>query len=99
MNADFQKLEEPLNYKEFEALLGSHALAKSCLDYPFDYALKLRTGEVIAFAGAKILSPEWMCVEVKPPNEQRFTLPYPAPRGMDIRISDIVWVMDAPEGS
>jgi hypothetical protein len=26
-------------------------------------------------------------------------LPYPADRGVDVRIADIVWAMDAPEGS
>lgn len=81
-------------------VIGSRALAKACFD-PFDYALKLRTGEVIAFSEARIIDPEWIHIEVKPMDDQPYQnrLPYPAIRGMDIRISDIVWVMDAPMGS
>lgn len=81
-------------------VIGSIALAKACYD-PFDYALKLKTGEVIRFESARFISPEWIHIEVMPiddqPNQNR--LPYPAIRGMDIRIADIVWVMDAPMGS
>lgn len=87
--------------KLVETLTGSAALAKACYDNPFDYAMKLRTGEVIAFSGAKVLNPEWVHLDVKPmydqPEENRIA--YPAERGMDVRISDIVWVMDAPQGS
>jgi hypothetical protein len=80
---------------------GSHALAKACMDNPFDYALKLRTGEVIEFSGAAILNNEWVHLSVKPMCEQPKTnrLAYPAERGMDVRLADIVWVMDAPHGS
>jgi len=84
-----------------EKLLGSHALAKACHDNGFDYALKLRTGEVIRFLGAEILTPEWIRLEVARPRCQPEDnhLPYKADRGVDVRIADIVWVMDAPEGS
>ena len=78
---------------------GSHALAKACYD-PFDYALKLRTGEVIRFESARLISPEWIHIELRPEDqivEKR--VPYIADRGIDIRIADIVWVMDAPMGS
>ena len=34
-------------------ILGSYALTKACLDDSFDYALKLRTGEVIRFHGSQ----------------------------------------------
>lgn len=82
-------------------LLGSRALSKACMDDPFDYALKLRTGEVIAFSGASVLNAEWVHLSVKHRSEQpdENGLPYPAERGMDVRLSDIVWVMDAPNGS
>lgn len=83
-----------------EVLVGSHALAKACQDY-FDYAMKLRTGEVINFSFAEVLNGEWVHLEIKPMDEQPETnrIIYPAERGMDVRISDIVWVMDAPLGS
>ena len=82
-------------------MLGSYALAKACQDDSFDYALKLRSGEVIRFVGAYVLSPEWIHLFVMPkrcqPENNR--LPFLADRGVDVRIADIVWVMDAPEGS
>lgn len=82
------------------------ALLKACYD-PFDYALKLRTGEVIRFHEATIhgeyatlaadgtFNPTRMGMEN--PNCER--LAYPCPRGVDVRIADIVWCADAPEGS
>ena len=83
------------------ALLGSYALAKACQDDCFDYALKLRTGEVIRFTGARVISPEWIHLDVMLMRYQpdQDGLPYKADRGIDVRIADIVWVMDAPEGS
>lgn len=83
------------------AMFGSSALAKACLDNFFDYALKLRTGEVIRFTGAKMISPGWIHLDVMPKQCQPTNngLPFPADRGVDVRIADIVWVMDAPEGS
>lgn len=82
-------------------LLGSYALTKACLDDYFDYALKLRTGEVIRFTGAKVISPEWIHLDATPlyGQEENNGLPFPADREVDVRIADIVWVMDAPEGS
>ncbi len=81
-------------------LVGSDALAKACGD-EFDYALKLRTGEVIRFTGARVISSGWIHLDVMrhmhQPEKNR--LPYKADRGIDVRIADIVWVMDAPEGS
>ena len=87
--------------KMLEITLGSQHLVKACLDH-FDYAIKLRTGEVIRFHEAKVLNKEWLHLNLcnlasDQPAENR--LPYPAERGIDVRIADIVWVMDAPEGS
>ena len=83
-----------------KVLLGSHALAKACQD-PFDYAMKLRTGEVIRFHSAEVYRPGWVHLEVCDPDQQpdEDRLPFKADRGVDVRIDDIVWVMDAPEGS
>lgn len=83
-----------------QMMIGSAALAKACLDQDFDYALKLRGGEVIAFKGATLLCKEWIHLDVKPPHDQPpDCLAFPADRGVDVRISEIVWVMDAPCGS
>ena len=80
-------------------LIGSEALTKACFD-PFDYALKLRTGEVIRFHEARVINAEWIHIKVMPEDQTvEKRIPYIAERGMDIRIADIVWVMDAPMGS
>lgn len=81
-------------------MLGSVALAKACVDQ-FDYALKLRSGEVIRFREAKIIRAGWVHLDVCEPDAQPLInrLPFKADRGIDVRISEIVWVMDAPEGS
>lgn len=87
--------------KWLESLLGSEALAKACNDDNFDYALKLRTGEVVRFVGARVLSSGWVRVYLDEHKRWDTANPFPfkADRGVDIRISEIVWVMDAPDGS
>ncbi len=86
--------------RRIQAVTGSAALAKACQD-EFDYALRLRTGEVIYFSSAEVIGSGWVNIILKPMDEQpkQNRVAYPADRGMDIRISDIVWVMDAPNGS
>ena len=87
--------------KLVKIIVGSDALAKACFDNCFDYALKLRTGEVIRFTGAEIINNEWIHLTLdswlKQAPENR--LPFTVERGVDVRLADIVWVMDAPEGS
>jgi len=86
--------------KAFEIITGSVALAKACWDQ-HTYALKLKTGEVIKFNLAKIINKEWVWLEVADMDEQpkNNRIAYPAKRGMDVRLSEIVWVMDSPEKS
>lgn len=80
------------------SIVGSGALCKACYDV-FDYALQLRNGTVIRFEFAKIISTDWLHLDMWTSPDKGSTLPYAADRGIDVRISDIVWVMDAPEGS
>lgn len=69
------------------------SLIKACVD-PLDYALKLRTGEVIRFEVAAINGGgEWVTLT------NCSGLEHECPRGVDVRISDIVWCADAPDGS
>ena len=83
--------------------IGSKALVKSLCD-PFSYAIKLRTGEIIYYEEARIIKPRKEFLHLrgakwddetheKSWHEEEF------PRGIDVRISDIVWVKDAPFGS
>lgn len=96
-----KKWELEKQTKMLESILGSEDLAKACLDDEFDYALKLRTGEVVRFVGARLLNENW--IHIRLDTDKKWDTPNPFPfkadRGVDIRISDIVWVMDAPDGS
>ena len=90
--------------KRVSSIVGSEALAKSCCD-PFDYALKLKTGEIIFFESAKVVSKDWLHLNLNDlhsdnqQTEKLNKLQLPGERGVDVRISEIVWVMDAPFGS
>lgn len=68
----------------------------------FDYAMGLRNGTVLRFQSARITG-EWVTIELFEPNEQPVKGfnkgEYPCPRGVDIRISEIIWCADAPQGS
>lgn len=87
--------------KALIAQFGGTVLAKACLDCEFDYACRLRSGEVVYFRGAKVLSGGWVELTLKPMDEQptQNRIAYPADRGLEVRVSDIVWIMDAPNGS
>lgn len=80
----------------------SPSLAKACVD-PFDYAIKLRTGETFRFTQAHYSGGDFVTLDAGSHWVYDRTIKsatgYPAPRGIDVRISDIVWCMDAPEGS
>lgn len=98
----YQECMEAYIYSDTKlmAITGSKALAKACED-PFDYALKLKTGEVIYFHQASILNKEWIHLSLLPYDDQPSVgrIAYKADRGVDVRMSEIVWVMDAPNGS
>lgn len=82
------------------------ALLKALID-SFDYALKLRTGEIFRFQEAT-LHGEWLHLRTGESREgndfrryggNKVPYPYPFDRGVDVRVADIVWIADAPEGS
>lgn len=76
------------------------SLLKACFDRPFDYALGLRNGLIIRFGGATI-NGEWISLDdIKGySNKEELVVGYPMDRGMDVRLSEIIWCADAPEGS
>ena len=90
--------EEPAPWSAEQVKVGSGALAKAMMD-PFDYSLKLTTGEVIRFEEANMTHPEWLHLSGAREDSgigddgERFA------RGIDVRLSQIVWVKDAPYGS
>ncbi len=81
------------------------ALIKS-LEDPFDYALGLKDKSVIFFSHAELLSEEWIKIFLAS-NQGRseyfnisgLDVKFGLDRGLEIRISEIVWVADAPFGS
>jgi hypothetical protein len=107
--------QHDLEEKRLIAKLGSKDLAKSVMD-EFDYMLRLRTGEVIRYRSADIVSEDWIHLcggmwwpesdlgmsDQVPWNERGKDFNDNAAqfaRGIDVRLSDIVWVMDAPYDS
>jgi len=88
------------------------ALLKACWD-DFWYACGLRNGAVISFSSAQIcgdwvhLSNSGNCLPIRDgvgcwhrdEEPHVLGLPFPCPRGVDVRLADIVWVADAPRGS
>lgn len=79
------------------------SLLKATEDH-FDYALKLTTGEVIRFTEATIhgdyvtLHPEGG-VDGRGFDPSLGNRQFSCPRGVDVRVDQIVWCADAPEGS
>jgi len=77
------------------------SLLKACGD-PFDYALMLSNGRYYRFARAEIHG-DWVTIHAGATDAeesfQETAFPYGCPRGVEIRLSEIVWCADAPEGS
>ena len=79
--------------------LGSSVLAKAVFDN-FVYMLKVRTGEKIVFSCIELMdSPLWVHLCEAKFDNGTFDDPPHFDRGIDVRLSDIVWVIDAPFGS
>lgn len=86
------------------------ALAKACQD-EFDYAMGLKSGLILYFTQARydaIQSPDWIHIEVRPDRGYKVPDSHASDwgekvmifeRGIDIRVSEIAWVADAPFGS
>ncbi|MBY0506447.1 MAG: hypothetical protein K2X03_21190 [Bryobacteraceae bacterium] len=77
------------------------SLLKACMDQ-FDYVCKLTTGDVIYFTHAKIHGDHCTLDGLAAAanfSHAKSNLPHMFPRGLDVRISEIVWCADAPAGS
>lgn len=90
-----------------EALLGlgyPPALVKACSDH-FSYAMRVRTGELFMFCDAEVINADWVMLKdfADYSNDGyapvRDNLKINFDRGVEVRVSDIVWVADAPCGS
>jgi hypothetical protein len=81
------------------------ALLKATQD-PFSYCARLRSGELVFFESAFYDGGDWIHLELDEeyggPNESgvyTHGLPVLADRGIEVRLSDIVWAADAPRGT
>jgi hypothetical protein len=76
------------------------ALEKAFDDQPWDYMLGLRDGRTIRFGGARLCKGgKWVTLLEFNGTTQISGVDHRFPRGIDVRISDIMWVTDAPDGS
>lgn len=84
------------------------ALVKAVEDCEFDYALGLRDGTMIRFIGASLIddTEEWIHLDLGPRmgdggiiRRDGYGQAWCFERGLDVRLSEIAWVADAPEGS
>ena len=76
------------------------SLVKSISD-PFDYELRLSTGERIRFEScAPNSNREWVSIYgIKEMNGKPLESSQRFQRGIDLRVKEIVWCVDAPHGS
>lgn len=75
------------------------------IDDEFDYGLQLRNGAIIYFTRAEYVSDDWVRVFPLDEVEDAGRTPFDRPplqysrRGVEVRVSAIEWVADAPGGS
>ena len=69
------------------------SLVKACAD-SFDYALRLRNGDVFHFGEAKVYG-EFVHLD----SIKELVDGHSMDRGIDVRLSEIMWCADAPDGS
>lgn len=73
-------------------------LIKAIGDNPFEYLLVLRNGTVIEFVGARLTSRKgW--VHLDQPSIVENKNVSVSERGIEIRVADIIAIVDAPRGS
>lgn len=73
-------------------------LAKAMVDQ-FDYQVRLRTGDLIRFRSAVDLGNDWIHLEEACRDDGSLNGGDDYHRGVDVRLSDIVYAVDAPYGS
>jgi transcriptional regulator with XRE-family HTH domain len=78
------------------------ALEKATCD-PFNYALGLRNGAVITFTEATLTAAGWVLIAepkiLAGPGASVYERSFTFERGMEVRVDEIAWVVDAPWGS
>ncbi len=81
------------------ALTVPPSLLKAAIDNPFDYALGLRSGHVLRFKGCQFHG-AWVTIMLgEGVRSEPLGTHYTFDRGVDVRLDEIVWCADAPQGS
>lgn len=80
------------------------ALAKACIDNPFDYAMCLIDGTVWMVSGVRAINKDFVHIDKENfesiyANAKSGAPKYPFERGVDVRVDCIMWIADAPNGS
>jgi len=76
------------------------ALLKATIDKPSDYALRLRSGELIYFWGANLVGSFAQLALTHREDRQQIGLSlHRFPNGIEVSLADIVWCAEAPDGS
>ena len=82
-----------------ELLVGAGyppSLAKACWDKAFDYQIGLRDGTVVRFMGASVLDGGWVSIHGITMIARIHVQGREYERGVDVRLSDIMWASDGP---
>jgi hypothetical protein len=72
---------------------------RKALRDPFDYAACVRGLGIVRFEDVEEAGKGWVRLRGIRWKDQSDRLPFPFDRGVEVRLSNIVWVADAPEGS
>jgi hypothetical protein len=78
---------------------GSDVLNKAQYDRPFDYAVKLITGDTIRFDGVSRVWDGWIHLQNPRYDLGNHVAGRAFERGMDVQLAHVVWAVDAPYGS
>lgn len=75
-------------------IAGSYVLAKANYDKPYNYAVRLKTGECFRFEGCKVEG-DWVLFE-EPVFIDGFFIPeFRFDRGIEVRLDQIAWIADS----
>lgn len=92
-------LEQHLEVRLIEKHGWPSFLAKAAVD-PFDYAAYVKDLGIVRFTDAAPAGHGWVRLILdNHDTAHNHHLPCPFERGVEVRLSDICWVADAPHGS
>jgi len=86
--------------KYFDIFFAPEFFMKASVDTGFDYAMGMKSGDVIYFGTLTFKGFGWVLIsDVRHTNVEMQYEHRQFDRGLQIRMRDIVWIADAPHGS